>query len=585
MTVVEGSKLTFKWKIGGIDELLKKAGREDVRILPRQEPEYAGLWLTAVPTTDEVGSYTRSRGNFYFSFQLSSPEGIKLASEPEKTPDDYNGVILHGEIEPVALSNIKPPCVSFDYRQLMQKLFNNPGLSDVGFFFDPSSGAPGSYILASKFVLSERSTYWRDIFSSASSATRIEVQLATSPPKPLNKLQGDLHEFRDFEDFLSTEKDATAPPALTFAAPAPTAPGPGSSVAPYKVTIVVEPSGENGQPPPPNAVKNRFNPISAMKEYEKYSFEASLLKGASLAYFSRSLLTSVTSLRAAQLSTSRQAFPPAALERRQCRLSPFSVSVSRSGGFFDSPAFSPGGNGGAFDTSSPSFAVPPPVTPPTTAPRSVELVAPLQAASSVAGDHVATSAPAAASGKLLGTKEMSTSTTSLFPLTAAGCSYSTLYSLLLFLHGGKVSFLPLASNYLVAFQQENSIPFLRSYSTSARDTWLEKNAQQKDPPACSAHAFYRLAALWKVDDAMERAKRYILSELTVENVGYEVFSKLSFDFEEIQEVLVQFIVENWNEVTSRQAWKQALRLLKEEKLAGGEDIPVTVLERAVAKKL
>ncbi|BGP15728.1 hypothetical protein JCM10213v2_003717 [Rhodosporidiobolus nylandii] len=149
-------------------------------------------------------------------------------------------------------------------------------------------------------------------------------------------------------------------------------------------------------------------------------------------------------------------------------------------------------------------------------------------------------------------------------------AYSTLDSLLFFLRTGKVCFLPSTGNYLIAFQDEGSS---HPYSISGRNAWLNKAVEGLGGPGfCNPHALYRLADRYLLGELKKLAKERIVRGLTVQNVGYEAFSCLSRDFEDVQKDAVEFVLKNWKEVKATRAWSQAMELLSEGHLPGGLDI-------------
>ncbi|GAA5943389.1 hypothetical protein JCM10213_007977 [Rhodosporidiobolus nylandii] len=179
---------------------------------------------------------------------------------------------------------------------------------------------------------------------------------------------------------------------------------------------------------------------------------------------------------------------------------------------------------------------------------------------------IASSAPS----PLHGSSSASALARPFLQVPVSDCSYSTLDSLLFFLRTGKVCFLPSTGNYLIAFQDEGSS---HPYSISGRNAWLNKAVEGLGGPGfCNPHALYRLADRYLLGELKKLAKERIVRGLTVQNVGYEAFSCLSRDFEDVQKDAVEFVLKNWKEVKATRAWSQAMELLSEGHLPGGLDI-------------
>ncbi|GAA6027609.1 hypothetical protein JCM8097_007945 [Rhodosporidiobolus ruineniae] len=157
----------------------------------------------------------------------------------------------------------------------------------------------------------------------------------------------------------------------------------------------------------------------------------------------------------------------------------------------------------------------------------------------------------------------------MISVTVEGCSYATVQALLFFLHGGNITFLPLLSSFLIAFQDDPPDSNASPYSAAARNAWLAKNAKQKDPTPCSSYGLYRLADRWMLEVPKGQAKEFILKGLTIENVAYEAFSQLSRDFEDLQKPILDFLLKHWKEVKATRAWSQTMELLEEGELPGG----------------
>ncbi|GAA5974665.1 hypothetical protein JCM11641_007048 [Rhodosporidiobolus odoratus] len=146
-------------------------------------------------------------------------------------------------------------------------------------------------------------------------------------------------------------------------------------------------------------------------------------------------------------------------------------------------------------------------------------------------------------------------------------SYVTYHALLYYLHAKDILFTPSISNDLV-----------KQYEAKAKDagtlpddknTWLIVNALRDDPPPCNLHALYCLADEYLEDELRGLAKDFIVRSLTVENVAYEAFCVLSMDYDDSQQPVVKFLLDNWVKVRDTKASNQVVELLEAGKLPGG----------------
>ncbi|GAA5856271.1 hypothetical protein JCM5353_002030, partial [Sporobolomyces roseus] len=147
-------------------------------------------------------------------------------------------------------------------------------------------------------------------------------------------------------------------------------------------------------------------------------------------------------------------------------------------------------------------------------------------------------------------------------------------AMLAYLHSGLLPFNALPSEYLVARHQ--ALVAHRStegaFTFPSRQVWLRDRFESlKDQPdwkgvkPCSPHALYRLAHRYDIQDLMIIVKNRIVTSLGVENVAYELFSPLSFEHEEIQEGILEYLSKHWNQIKVTRAWHEVV-----EKFASGE---------------
>ncbi|GAA5884359.1 hypothetical protein JCM6882_002242 [Rhodosporidiobolus microsporus] len=145
-------------------------------------------------------------------------------------------------------------------------------------------------------------------------------------------------------------------------------------------------------------------------------------------------------------------------------------------------------------------------------------------------------------------------------ITVKRCSYATFHAFLEFLYTGEISFLPSHSDFLV-HDCDNGRYISESACEHACEIWLQRRAPRTVPAPCSPQAVYCLADRYLMDDLKKRAKRFLVSSLTVENVAYEAFSSLSVDLKDYQQPVLDFLLKNWDEVKNSRAMQNVRYLL------------------------
>ncbi|GAA5844454.1 hypothetical protein JCM5353_000205 [Sporobolomyces roseus] len=153
--------------------------------------------------------------------------------------------------------------------------------------------------------------------------------------------------------------------------------------------------------------------------------------------------------------------------------------------------------------------------------------------------------------------------------------FTTYRAMLAYFHTSLIPFTALPSDYLVARQAalaDHDRDGAESFESEEPEIWfrdafdeLDGQKDWHDIEPCSPHSMFRLADCYEITELRELSKSRILRSLTVENVAYELFSPLSFDYDEIQEAVLGYFNEHWAEVKSTKALETVL-----EKFAAGE---------------
>ncbi|GAA5992886.1 hypothetical protein JCM5350_008344 [Sporobolomyces pararoseus] len=95
---------------------------------------------------------------------------------------------------------------------------------------------------------------------------------------------------------------------------------------------------------------------------------------------------------------------------------------------------------------------------------------------------------------------------------------------------------------------------------------------------------YRLADCYGIGELAHWTLGYIVRSLTVENVAYELFLPLSLDFEAVSEPILEFLVQNWEQVKNTKAFETVLESFSLGELARGKHIMARIFKLMRAPK-
>ncbi|GAA5913334.1 uncharacterized protein JCM6883_003042 [Sporobolomyces salmoneus] len=160
-------------------------------------------------------------------------------------------------------------------------------------------------------------------------------------------------------------------------------------------------------------------------------------------------------------------------------------------------------------------------------------------------------------------------------------------SMIAYLHTKYTPLLHLPSDALVEYHQGAGAGARADRRTpeSYLALWLvdEFHNSKKHPlytgvHSCSAHAMYRLADRYELDELKEMSLGFIVRSLTVENVAYELFSSLSLDYEPVQKPVFNFLCQNWDAVKSTKAFEIVFERFSLGELSTGKDLMASIFK-------
>lgn len=148
-------------------------------------------------------------------------------------------------------------------------------------------------------------------------------------------------------------------------------------------------------------------------------------------------------------------------------------------------------------------------------------------------------------------------------------------AVLLYLATGHIEFAPLTS--LLSMLEEDV--------SAARRAILDKHALEHPtlPPPVSPKSVYRLAHLLQLAELQQLALDTISSGLTIEGAARELFSPVSIAYAEVKKVILDHVVENWEEVQASESWAEMRGKTVTGEIMGAAQIPFDLLAALFAR--
>ncbi|BGP16278.1 hypothetical protein JCM10213_007723 [Rhodosporidiobolus nylandii] len=157
-------------------------------------------------------------------------------------------------------------------------------------------------------------------------------------------------------------------------------------------------------------------------------------------------------------------------------------------------------------------------------------------------------------------------------ITIIETAYTTYLAVVCYLQSGEIAFAPLTSSFRTAGEPATAAP-------SSRTAALLPSPSTSTPPLLpvSPKSVYRLSHLLEIPTLSALALANFRSQLTVQGAAYELFSDTASCYDEVLEVVMDFVLARLEEVLETEGMKEM-----EQKVQSGE---VTAEEGAVWGKL
>ncbi|GAA6039827.1 hypothetical protein JCM8097_004243 [Rhodosporidiobolus ruineniae] len=155
-------------------------------------------------------------------------------------------------------------------------------------------------------------------------------------------------------------------------------------------------------------------------------------------------------------------------------------------------------------------------------------------------------------------------------------AYSTYFAVLVYLQTGHIAFAPLSSSFRFSSSDPGSS---RSSSISS-----VLSSSPTLPPPVSPKSTYRLAHLLSLSSLQSLALSNLVSQLTPINAAPEFYSDVATCYAEVRDKVLEYVVENWEEVKTSEGLKEVEEKAEKGELEAAANETGLVLARALADK-
>ncbi|GAA5903730.1 hypothetical protein JCM6882_003398 [Rhodosporidiobolus microsporus] len=205
MSLRVSNKFAVQWTIEGIDELLRKAHGSDQNCYGRPIRRLPAFITTVITPPVVIAPWKTATKVFSSDNPNWGGQNVCGQDKLGQLAAQENAVVLRCEVSPILWG---PRAKEFhtDYGDAARGLLGLTRCSDIIFAIQPTLSSEASHIFAAKEVLVDRSSYFRNLFSSNFCESRLErFDPTTLSGKPSFALRGDGDDFRMFEELLTDE--------------------------------------------------------------------------------------------------------------------------------------------------------------------------------------------------------------------------------------------------------------------------------------------------------------------------------------------------------------------------------------------
>ncbi|KAK4334778.1 Proteophosphoglycan ppg4 [Rhodotorula toruloides] len=154
-------------------------------------------------------------------------------------------------------------------------------------------------------------------------------------------------------------------------------------------------------------------------------------------------------------------------------------------------------------------------------------------------------------------------------------AFTTYRAVLAYLRTGFIAFAPLSSTFPADADAAKPTRASRIEAAVSSDPSL--------PYPVSPKSTFRLAHLLELDELQHFCLANFSKQLTVDCAPYELFSDTSICYDAWRKVVLDFIVDNWDAVTSSASWKTETAKVRRDEIQGAAPIMLELLELKAAK--
>ncbi|GAA5928045.1 uncharacterized protein JCM15063_006067 [Sporobolomyces koalae] len=132
-------------------------------------------------------------------------------------------------------------------------------------------------------------------------------------------------------------------------------------------------------------------------------------------------------------------------------------------------------------------------------------------------------------------------------------AHSTYFAVLVWISTEVIEFAPIRSTFYKEIGNSDTAQ-ARAARTAAVKA-LRDRPQTEEFTVASPRSVYRLAHLLELHDLAKLALENYAHQLTISGVLYELFSDVSYSYPDVQELVLNYVVKNWENAKKTKSWK------------------------------
>lgn len=153
-------------------------------------------------------------------------------------------------------------------------------------------------------------------------------------------------------------------------------------------------------------------------------------------------------------------------------------------------------------------------------------------------------------------------------ITVPATPFSTYRAVLAYLRTGHIAFASLSS----------SCKPLNPSSEVSRAQTLARSVALGRACLVSPKSVFRLAHLWELDELQKRCLAFLSFDHRITNAAYELIDDAAIRFDAWRKVIIDFLVDLWDDVVETDAWKDVHAMIKRDEIPGAAPILLELMD-------